>query len=96
MTALTSVTKIIPRKPRPPQALPARQIGEIRQVNLDNRFVLIDGISAVAIEPGSPLVTVSDQRETADLELTSLRSASFLIADIISGTPAVGDKVFAR
>lgn len=96
MAAVSSVGKIFPRKQRPPQALPARPIGEVRQVNMDNRFVLIDGGSVGAIEAGAVLVTVSDQRETADLKLTALRSASFLIADITGGTPSVGDKVFAR
>lgn len=88
--------KIFPKKSKPPVAIPPQLLGQIRQVNLENQFVLIDASISNAAEPGDALVSIADQKETANLRLSSLRSASFLIADIASGTPSVGDRVYKR
>jgi hypothetical protein len=93
----TSVfSKLFPKKPEPPAAVPPQLLGEIRQVNGENQFVLIDASVSSSAKPGDALVCISGQKETASLRLTPLRSASFLIADIESGTPSVGDRVYRR
>ncbi len=88
--------KIFPKKSKPPVAVPPQLLGQIRQVNLENQFVLIDASISNAAEPGDALVSIADQKETAILRLSSLRSSTFLIADIASGTPSVGDRVYKR
>jgi len=71
-------------------------LGQIRQVNSESGFVLIDATVSSSAKPGDALVCIANQKETADLKLTTLRSASFVIADITSGTPSVGDRVYKR
>lgn len=97
IVALLSLpTKLFPRKPKTPQAVPAQLLGEIRQVNEDGRFVLIDASVSSAVEAGDLLVSLADKTQTAELKLTTLRSGSFFIADTISGKPAVGERVFKK
>ncbi len=95
--ALFGWTKnLFPKKEKPPTAIPPQLLGQIRQVNPESGFVLIDATVSSAANPGDALVCISNQQETADLKLTSLRSASFVIADITSGEPSVGDRVYKR
>lgn len=86
--------KLFPPKPKPPTAQPVQLIGTIRQVNLDNQFVLIDTISNFSAAPGEVFVTLSQQTQTATLRMSSLKSPPFLIADITEGKPTPGDRVF--
>ncbi len=88
--------RIFPQRAKPPVAVPPTLIGQIRQVNVGNQFVLIDASSASSARPGEALVAISDRQETADLKLTTLRGGSFLIADIVSGEPSVGDRVYQK
>lgn len=90
------LTRIFPQRAKPPVAVPPTLIGQIRQVNIGNQFVLIDASSASSARPGEALVSISDRQETADLKLTTLRGGSFLIADIVSGEPSVGDRVYQK
>ncbi|MCX7868318.1 MAG: hypothetical protein N2322_00045 [Terrimicrobiaceae bacterium] len=81
---------------RPPQALPAIVFGEIRHVNAEGRFVLVDTGSAVTAQPGEVLLAISEGQVTGELKLTELKSPPFLIADIVSGQPVAGQKVYRR
>jgi len=90
------IGKIIPRKTPPPQAEAPRLIGTIKMVNKEDRFVLIDAISPGAAQPGDSLVCIVNQRESAYLRANALRNPPFLIADIASGTPSPGDKVYKQ
>lgn len=91
----TSVfSKIFPKKEQPPRAIEPVAVGIIRQVNAENRFVLMDSTSAVTAPAGAELIAVSGDRQTAILRMTDLQSASFFIADILAGTPTVGDRIF--
>ena len=45
-------------------------------------------------EAGDLLVCIRDQKETANLRMSTLKNPPFLIADIASGTPSPGDRVF--
>ena len=63
-------------------------------VNSAENFVLVEsGASASAI-PGETYLAVGKGVETATLRMTSLKNPPFLIADIISGSPAAGDKIY--
>lgn len=88
--------RLTAKKPGPPQAEPPQLVGTIRMVNTEDRFVLIDGLSYQDLQPGDLLVCISNQHETANLRMGSLSRPPFLIADIASGTPSVGDRVFKR
>lgn len=86
--------KLFPKKKGPPKAEPAQLIGTVKMVNLDDKFVLIDALVYTPGSPGDSLVCISNQRETATLHLSPLRKPPFLIADIVSGTPSTGDRVY--
>jgi hypothetical protein len=43
---------------------------------------------------GDLLVCIRDKKETANLRMGNLKNPPFLIADIASGNPAPGDRVF--
>jgi hypothetical protein len=88
--------KIIPKKKQPPLAEAPRLIGTIKMVNKEDRFVLIDAVSYNAAQPGDALVCIVNQRESANLRANALRNPPFLIADIASGTPSPGDKVYKQ
>ncbi len=84
---------LLPKKAKPPVAQQPRLIGDIRMVNLDDKYVLVDAVSQNAA-PGDLLVCITAQRETANLRMSTMKNPPFLIADIASGTPSVGDRVF--
>jgi hypothetical protein len=88
------ISKALPKKAKPPQAAAPRLIGTIKMVNKDDKFVLIDAVSYSGAQPGDSLVCIVNQRETAYLRASALRNPPFLIADIASGNPSPGDKVY--
>ena len=55
---------------------------------------MIDATTFQGAESGDLLVSIRDQKETANLRMSNLKNPPFLIADIASGTPAPGDRVF--
>lgn len=86
--------KLFPKKKEPPKAEPAQLIGTVKMVNLDDKFVLIDALVYTPGAPGESLVCIANQRESASLHISPFRKPPFLIADIVSGTPSVGDRVY--
>lgn len=93
---LTSPLRLIPKKKSPPQAEPPLRVGTVKLVDTESKFVLIDATNLGGVLPGDPLVCIANQQETARLRLSVLRSPPFLIADIISGKPSVGERVFKQ
>jgi hypothetical protein len=91
---LESVPIFSPRKPKAPPAQVPRLIGVIKMVDRDDRFVLIDATTFQATAAGDLLVCIRDQKETANLHMGNLKNPPFLIADIASGNPSPGDRVF--
>lgn len=85
---------LFPKKPAPPQAQAPQFIGVVKMVNTEDQFVLIDAVSHQGTEPGALLLCITDQKETANLRMSTLKNPPFLIADIASGSPAPGDRVF--
>lgn len=88
------ITRMKQKQPKPPQALPPQLIGTVKMVNKEDRFVLIDAISPGATQPGDAMVCIMNQKESAHLRASPLRNPPFLIADIASGNPSPGDKVY--
>lgn len=93
-TWMNAVSKLIPKKKKPPAAVPPQWAGTIRMVNASERFVLIESNTLSSIVPGANYISVAQGTETATLLMTPLRNPPFLIADIVSGTPAEGEKIY--
>jgi hypothetical protein len=88
-----SIPSLLPPKAKPPPAQVPRFIGVVKTVNREDRFVLIDATTFQGAEAGDLLVCVRDQKQTANLRMSTLKNPPFLIADIASGTPSPGDRV---
>lgn len=81
-------------KRRRADAAPRPQfVGTITLVNETERFVLIDGGFAVLPEEVE-LRSFTGEIESGLLKPTAVRRRPFIIADIVSGSPKKGDRVF--
>jgi len=70
-------------------------IGQIEVVNRESHFVLIDlSGTATAPEPGTPLTAISSSGEAVRLKVTPERKRPFVSADIVSGEPKRGQRVY--
>ena len=84
-----------PKKtPPPPSATPIDWAGVIRLVNEDERFVLIQAQGASGVIADEKYLCIRDAAETGVLRMTALKNPPFVIADILSGDPRIGDKVY--
>lgn len=91
---LAPLGRIFPKKERPPAAVPPQWSGTVRMVNTAEKFVLVESNGTLPLLPGENYLSVADGRETATLLMTSLRNPPFQIADLVSGTPAAGEKIY--
>lgn len=91
---LAKIASLFPKKAKPPAALPPQWTGVIRMVNLPERFVLIESAAVGTAIPGETYLAISKGTETASLRMTSLKNPPFLIADILSGSPSAGEKIY--
>lgn len=82
-------------KPSPGSSPPRPIIvGEVAIVDENKRFVLIDLASNLYTPaPGVALRTMNGAEETGRLRAAPERKRPFVAADIIDGTPNVGDEV---
>ena len=88
-------SQLFPRKSPPaPLASPVNWAGEIRMVNVAENFVLIESNSSAATIPGEKYLAIQNGIETGSVRMTSLRNSPFLIADIVSGDPSPGNKIY--
>jgi len=88
-------SKLLPGKnPPAPLASPVNWAGEIRMVNVAENFVLIESNSSAATIPGEKYLAIQNGTETGSVRMTALRNPPFLIADIVSGDPSPGDKIY--
>ena len=71
-------------------------VGSITLVNTDGNFVLIDGGATPGPLPGAVLKTRTAAGESGELKAGDVRRRPFAIADIVKGTPQVGDQVFQQ
>jgi hypothetical protein len=84
-----------PKKtPPPPSATPIDWAGVIRLVNEEERFVLIQAQGVKGVIAGEKYLCIRDAAETGVLRMTELKNPPFLIADVLSGDPRAGDKVY--
>jgi len=88
------LASVFPKKKNPPAANPPQWAGTIRMVNAAEKFVLIESNTLSAIVPGETYTVIGGGAETASLRMTALREPPFLIADIVSGSPTEGDKIY--
>ena len=86
--------KFSKKAPPHPSATPIHWTGVIRLVNEEERFVLIQSQSSSAVTPGEKYLCIRDTTETGVLRMTALKNSPFLIADILSGDPLAGDRVY--
>lgn len=93
-TWASALGKMLPHKAKPPTAQTPQLIGTVKMVNKEDKFVLIDGASFSGATAGDALVCITNQKETANLRMSTLKNPPFLIADISSGNPMPGDKVY--
>jgi hypothetical protein len=70
-------------------------VGEVAIVEAEKGFVLIDLRSNLYVPtPGVILRSASSSGETAKLKASPEQNRPFIAADILEGTPQVGDQVF--
>lgn len=74
--------------------MPPQWTGVIRMVNSAENFVLVESPTIASAIPGETYLAVGKGVETATLRMTSLKNPPFLIADIVSGSPSPGDKIY--
>ena len=86
--------KFSKKTPPPPSATPIHWTGVIRLANEAERFVLIQSQSSSSVTPGEKYLCIRDTTETGVLRMTALKNSPFLIADILSGDPLAGDRVY--
>lgn len=68
-------------------------VGQVSLVNEDERFALIEGNLVQPPAAGTILRIYSGDAVTAELRATGVRRRPFLVADLVSGTPAKGQLV---
>jgi hypothetical protein len=85
---------------RPKQKTAARRVpvlvGTIKLVNEEGRFVLIDSGMNPGPQPGAVLKSRTASMESGELKAGAIRRRPFAIADVVKGTPQVGDRVFEQ
>jgi hypothetical protein len=91
---IAKISGLFPKKQKPPAALAPQWTGVIRMVNAAEHFVLVEAASSAAAVPGETYLSVAGGAETSTLRMTSLKNPPFLIADIVSGTPSEGEKIY--
>lgn len=91
---LAKIPNPFPKKARPPAAVPPQWVGVVRMVNAPERFVLIESNASSSAIPGETYLAIASGVETASLRMSALKNPPFLIADILSGTPNTGDKLY--
>jgi hypothetical protein len=69
------------------------RVGRVILVNSSLEFVLIDAGTSPAPEPGSRLRAYASEEPSAELAVSAHQQRPYLIADIVSGSPKVGDMV---
>jgi hypothetical protein len=71
-------------------------VGTVKLVNEEDHFILIDSGGQASPAAEAVLKVKVDGVETAELKASDIRRRPFAIADIVSGTPKVGDRVYQQ
>lgn len=94
----TSGCSLLRRRPKQqaaPRPVPVL-VGTITLVNEEGRFVLIDSGMNPGPWPGAVLKSHTASVESGELKAGAIRKRPFAIADVVKGTPQVGDQVFQQ
>jgi hypothetical protein len=84
-----------PPKEATPTAAPPNWVGKVALVNLEDRYVLVDSQSTYNFAPGETLTCIGEGRVSGTVQVTIDRKPPFFIADILSGRPQVGDRIYS-
>lgn len=88
--------RIFPKKQEPPAAATPQWVGTIKLVNERDNYALIDSPTSYSTIPvGETLNSVGTDTESGVLRVTADRNSPFFIADIVSGKPRAGDRVYS-
>ena len=80
-----------------PGAAAVRFLGNVRVIGTGGRFVLVEASAAAVtagLADGQTLVCRAAGADTATLRVSRERRPPFVVADVDSGAPHVGDEVF--
>lgn len=86
---------VFPKKEEPPAASMPQWIGTIKLVNERDGYALIDSQGYFAMAGGETLNSVGADTESGVLRVTADKNPPFFIADIVSGKPRAGDRVYS-
>ncbi len=85
----------MPVKDRNPAITAPVYVGSISVVNTESHFVLIDlSGTAAPLANGTDLTAISAAGVAARLKVTPEKKRPFVTADIVSGTPKRGERVY--
>jgi hypothetical protein len=84
-----------PKADGPPAASTPNWIGTVKAVSERRDYVLVDSLNYQNPVPGAILTTVGVESETGSVRVSDDRDPPFFIADIVSGTPAPGDRLYS-
>ncbi len=87
--------KIFPSKKEPPSATPPQWVGTIKLINEREGYALIDSPTSFSLPVGEALNSVGVDTESGVLRVTADRNPPFFIADIVTGKPRAGDRVYS-
>lgn len=87
--------RVFPKRESPPAASKPTWIGTITMVDERDGFALIDSQPFFNLSTGLTLNSVGQDVETGILRVSPDRNPPFFIADIISGRPKRGDRVYS-
>lgn len=87
--------RVFPKKDEPPAAAVPQWIGTIKLVNERDGYALIDSQGYFAMASGETLNAVGTDVESGVLRVTADKNPPFFIADIVSGRPRAGDRVYS-
>jgi hypothetical protein len=78
-----------------PAATAPNWIGTVKAVSDRDDYVLIDSQPYQGLPTGAILTSVGAESETGSVRVSDDRDPPFFIADIVSGKPAPGDRVYS-
>ncbi len=88
--------KVFPPKPEgPPAATAPNWVGTVKAISARHDYVLVDTLNYQNPVPGAILTTVGAESETGSVRVSDDRDPPFFIADVISGSPAPGDRLYS-
>ncbi len=73
-----------------------RLVARVASIHLKEGYTLMQRYGRLKVGDSAILYSMSASGEVANLKVTGERLGQFLAADIISGTPSIGDAIYLR